>query len=79
MASCVTFDNDGVLRQSLQSTDECLGYILISPLEHSLMVQTVDINPTEIVAVFSLAFIAVVTLSALAFKVDVIKNLVRMS
>lgn len=79
MPSCVTFDNEGILRKSLQSTDECLGYILISPLEHDLMIQAVDIQPDEIIAIFTLAFVSVVSLSALAFKVDVFKNLIKRS
>lgn len=76
MSSCVTFDINGYLTQSVQSPDECQGYILISPLEHDLMLQAVDIQPDEVVAIFSLAFIVVITLSALAFKVDAAKTIV---
>ncbi len=78
MASCVTFDNDGILRKSLQSTDECQGYILISPVEHQLMIQTVDITPQMVVGVFSIAFATIIALSAVAFKVNFSKKLVRM-
>jgi hypothetical protein len=79
MSSCVTFDTNGFLVQSTSSPDECQSYILISPLEHDLMVQTVDINPDEILSIFTLSFVAVITLSALAFKVDVFKNIITRS
>ncbi|PCI54395.1 MAG: hypothetical protein COB45_08425 [Gammaproteobacteria bacterium] len=77
MASCVSFDNDGVLRQTLQSTDECEGYILISPLEHRLTFESVDITPGMAISVFSIAFSAIFALCATAYKVNFAKKLVR--
>jgi hypothetical protein len=79
MAQCVNFDVDGFLKSQAQSVDECTGYILVSPTEYSLAVQSIEIDPVEILAVFSTVFGWVVFLSFLSYKVKIAKSTIRLA
>lgn len=74
MSQCVVFNTDGTLTQSTQSVSDCTGYILISPTEYDLMVQTVEITPAEILAVFGIVFGWVVFLGYLSYQVKIGKR-----
>ena len=71
MSQCVVFNTDGTLIQSTQSVTDCTGYILISPTEYDLMVQSVEIDPLEIATVFGIVFGWVVLLGYLSYQVKV--------
>lgn len=77
MAQCVFVDPNGFIKQSVQSTKDCSAWLMITPTEHQLMVQTVDIKPAEIGAVFATSFGWIVFLAYLSYKVRLGKNLVR--
>lgn len=74
MSQCVAFNTDGALIQSTQSVTDCTGYILISPTEYDLMIQTVEITPTEILTVFATVFGWVVFLGYLSYQVKIGKR-----
>ena len=74
MSQCVVFNTDGTLIQSTQSVTDCTGYILISPTEYDLMIQTVEITPAEILAVFGIVFGWVVFLGYLSYQVKIGKR-----
>lgn len=76
MAQCTFFNADGFLVQSTQSVNDCTGHILVSPTEYNLMVQSVEISPSEVSAVFGITFGWVVLLGALSYKIKVAKRTV---
>lgn len=76
MAQCTFFNADGFLVQSTQSVNDCTGHILVSPTEYNLMVQSVEIDPSEVSAVFGITFGWVVLLGALSYKIKVAKRTV---
>lgn len=71
MSQCVVFNTDGTLIQSTQSSTDCTGYILISPTEYDLMIQTVEIDPIEITTVFGIVFGWVVFLAYVSYQVKI--------
>lgn len=77
MSQCVTVTAEGYLVQSTESPDQCTGYLLISPSEYQLFVQTVEITPAEVLEVFGIVFGWVVLLGALSYKVKVARNVVK--
>lgn len=79
MAQCVGFNSDGFLMQSAQSVDSCTGYILVSPTEYNLAIQSIEIDPLEVLQVFGIVFGWVIFLGALSYKVKVSKGLVKMA
>lgn len=76
MAQCTFFNAEGFLVQSTQSVNDCTGHILVSPTEYNLMVQSVEISPSEVSAVFGITFGWVVLLGALSYKIKVAKRTV---
>ncbi len=78
MAECVTFDENGILRSTSSSIDECTGYVLVSPTEYTTAIQSMEIDPLTVVSIFSGSFAAVVVLSVAAFKVQVTKRLIKL-
>jgi hypothetical protein len=79
MAQCTFFNAEGFLVQSTQSVNDCTGHILVSPTEYNLMVQSVEINPADVTAVFGIAFGWVVLLGALSYKVKIAKQTINKS
>lgn len=75
---CVTITSKGVVKASNQSVESCKGYLLVSPSDYQLMIQTVNIDPVEISSVFSIVFGWVVLMSYVSFKVKIGKRMVRM-
>ena len=76
MAQCTFFNADGFLVQSTQSVDDCTGHILVSPTEYNLMVQSVEITPTQISSVFGTVFGWVIFLGYLSYKVKIASKIV---
>lgn len=74
MSQCVVFNTDGTLIQSTQSVTDCSGFILISPTEYDLMIQSVEITPSEILSVFGIVFGWVVFLGYLSYQVKIGKR-----
>ncbi|MFA7254441.1 MAG: hypothetical protein WC107_07905 [Patescibacteria group bacterium] len=79
MAQCTFFNAEGFLVQSTQSVNDCTGHILVSPTEYNLMVQSVEINPADVTAVFGITFGWVVLLGALSYKVKIAKQTINKS
>ena len=77
MSQCVAFTQEGYLVQSTQSVDDCTGYILVSPTEYNLAVQSIEIDPAEVLQVFGLVFGWVVFLSFISYKVKIAKVLIN--
>ena len=77
MASCASFDIDGVLRMLDDSVCECQGFILMSATEYRIAFQTLDITAGQITTVFSTVFGWVILLGALSYKIKVAKLTVR--
>lgn len=79
MALCTEITLEGFLKQSVQSVDTCTGYILVSPTEYKLAVQSIEIDPADILAVFGLVFGWVVFLGYLSFQVKLSKGLIKLA
>lgn len=79
MAQCANFTPEGFLMQSVQSVNTCTGYILVSPTEYNLAVQSIEIDPAEVLEVFGLVFGWVVLLGYLSFQVKLSKGLIKLA
>lgn len=79
MSQCVGFNSDGYLMQSTQSVEACTGYILVSPTEYNLAIQSIEIDPADVLTTFGIVFGWVIFLGALSYKVKVSKGLIKMS
>ncbi|QYJ87852.1 hypothetical protein K0I73_09425 [Shewanella mesophila] len=77
MAQCVAFTAEGYLMQSAQSVDDCTGYILVSPTEYNLAVQSIEINPADMLEVFGIVFGWVVFLGYLSYQVKIAKGVIK--
>lgn len=77
MAQCAAFTTEGFLMQSTQSVDDCTGFILVSPTEYRLAVQSIEISPADVLEVFGIVFGWVVFLGYLSFKVKVAKGVIK--
>ncbi len=79
MAQCAEITPEGFLKQSVQSVDTCTGFILVSPTEYNLAVQSIEIDPVEVLEVFGLVFGWVVFLGYLSFQVKLSKGLIKLA
>jgi hypothetical protein len=79
MAVCTLVDESGYVRQSVQSVEECTGYILVSPSEYHATVDTFAPTSEGIATAFSWGFGSVVVIGYLsAYAVGVAKRLINL-
>jgi hypothetical protein len=79
MAQCVNSNPEGFIVLQAQSVDECTGYILVSPTEYSLAVQSIEITSSELLEVFGIVFGWVILLGAISYYVKVATKLIKIT
>lgn len=78
MAVCTLVDEAGYVRQSVQSVEECTGYILVSPSEYHATVDTFAPTSAGITSAFLWGFGSVVVVGYLsAYAVGVAKQVIN--
>ena len=77
MAQCAIDNGSGLLELVTLSPDSCTGVVLLSPADYSLMVQSYQIAPADVLYVFSWGFGAVLFFWSLGYSVGVAKKLIQ--
>lgn len=78
MAQCAVIDKSGKLILTADTPDTCAGYVLLSPADYGLMVQSYQIAPADVLYVFSWGFGAVLFFWSLGFAVGAAKKLISL-
>lgn len=77
MPQCVDVTPEGYLVVSAESPQQCTGYMVITQNEYQLWYETVQIDPSEVLAVFGIVFGWVIFLGYLSYNVKVARNVVN--
>lgn len=78
MSVCTLVDESGYVRQSVQSVEECTGYVLVSPSEYHATANTFAPTSSGVASAFMWGFGAVVVVGYLsAYAVGVAKQVIN--
>jgi len=78
MAICAAVDNEFFVRQSVQTLDECTGYVLVAPSEYRAATDAFTPTPEGVATAFMWGFGAVVVLGYFSsYAIGVAKMVIR--
>lgn len=78
MAICAAVDDQFFVRQSVQTIDECSGYVLVSPSEFRAATDAFTPTPEGVATAFMWGFGAVVVIGYFSsYAIGIAKNVIR--
>lgn len=77
MAVCVSVDESGYVRQTVEAVQNCTSHVLVDASQYSLIVEPV-LNSSEIASVFTWGFASVVVLGYFSgYAVGIAKTIIN--